>query len=291
MSTPHLPQTPRPARTQAPANTLPPVSLLSALLAAAHAGPTVAVSAITALLAVAGDLPAAAVVLVSGAVLTGQLTIGWANDLLDAERDRAVGRTDKPIADGRVPRSLVLGSLAAAGVACVALSLGAGLRSGLVHLVLVVAMGQAYNLGLKATAWSWVPYALAFGSLPAVVSLAAPEAVVAPWWLLVAGASLGVGAHLLNALPDLADDEATGVRGLPHRLGSHRSRLLAAVLLGVASLAAGLGPAGAPGPLLVVGLLVATVLLVVTVVGRGRLPFQAAMALALLDVALLVAAG
>ncbi|MGA8847220.1 MAG: UbiA family prenyltransferase, partial [Nocardioides sp.] len=191
-----------------------PVALsevLTGLLAAAHFGPTVAVTLVTALLAGAGDLSAVSVVVVIAAVFTGQLTIGWANDLIDAERDRSVGRTDKPIASGRVPQSLVQGALTTAAVACVALSVAAGWRPALVHLGLVVAMGQAYNLGLKATVWSWVPYAVAFGSLPAVVSLAADDRAIAPWWLLAAGATLGVGAHLLNVLPDLEDDASTGV--------------------------------------------------------------------------------
>ena len=277
-----------PRTSLAPAST---GSVMTGLLAAAHFGPTVAVTLISALLAVAGDLTTSRVVVVTAAVFTGQLTIGWANDLLDADRDRSVGRTDKPIASGQVPQGLVQGALVTAAVACVALSAAAGWRTALVHLGLVVAMGQAYNLGLKATTWSWVPYAVAFGSLPAVVSLAADEPELAPWWLLAAGATLGVGAHLLNALPDLDDDALTGVRGLPHVLGARHSRLLAALLLGAASLAAGLGPAGAPSTLVLVGLALAAVLLAVTVLGRGRLPFQAAMALALLDVVLLVAAG
>ncbi|CAN5406374.1 UbiA family prenyltransferase [soil metagenome] len=261
-----------------------------ALAESAHAGPTVAVTTITALLALTADLSTSTVVVVVAAVFTGQLTIGWANDLIDLERDRAVGRADKPIAAGQVPQALVQGALAPAALACVALSAAAGVRTALVHLGLVVAMGQAYNLGLKATVWSWLPYAVAFGALPAVVTLAADDPAVAPWWMLTAGATLGVGAHLLNALPDLADDERTGVRGLPHRLGARSSRLLAAILLGVASLAAGLGPSGAPGTLLIAGLVVAAGLLAVAVLGRGRLPFQAAMALALLDVVLLVVA-
>ncbi len=269
----------------------PITSVVAGLLAAAHFGPTVAVTLITALLAIAGDLTTGTVVIVVAAVFTGQLTIGWANDLIDADRDRSVGRADKPIASGLVPLGLAQGALATAAVACVVLSAAAGWRTALVHLGLVVAMGQAYNLGLKATVWSWLPYAVAFGSLPAVVSLAADDPEIAPWWLLAAGATLGVGAHLLNALPDLAEDALTGVRGLPHRLGPQRSRLLAAFLLGVASLAAGLGPAGAPSTFVLVGLGLAAVLLAVTVLGRGRLPFQAAMALALLDVVLLVAAG
>lgn len=280
MSTPPLPL----------ARDLPAGSVVTGLLASAHFGPTVAVTAITALLAAAGDLSTGTTVIVVAAVFTGQLTIGWANDLLDVERDQAVGRTDKPLASGRVPLGLARGALGVAAMACVALSLAAGWASGLAHLGLVVAMGQAYNLGLKATVWSWVPYAVAFGSLPAVVSLAGPDPAVAPWWMLAAGATLGVGAHLLNTLPDLDDDARTGVRGLPHRLGALRARLLAAFLLAAASLSAGLGPAGAPGPLVVTGLVVGAGLLAIAVLGRGRLPFQAAMALALLDVALLVAA-
>ena len=51
----------------------------------------------------------------------------------------------------------------------------------------------------------------------------------------VAGALLGVGAHLVNALPDLADDEATGVRGLPHRLGPRWTPPVATAVLVLAS--------------------------------------------------------
>jgi hypothetical protein len=38
-----------------------------------------------------------------------------------------------------------------------------------------------------------------------------------------------------STLPDLADDEATGIRGLPHRIGGPRSQAVAAVLLLAAS--------------------------------------------------------
>ena len=41
------------------------------------------------------------------AVSTGQLSIGWSNDALDAARDRLAGRTDKPVAAGRLPRRTV----------------------------------------------------------------------------------------------------------------------------------------------------------------------------------------
>ena len=260
---------------------------ISGLVRAAHAGPTVAVTALAVLLGVAADLGATTLVVLGLAVLAGQLTIGWSNDLLDAERDRTVGRSDKPIATGEVPECLVQRCLLGAGASCVLLSAMLGWRAGLVHLVLV-AMGHAYNLGLKATAASWLPYAVAFGSLPAVASLAADEPRWPSWWLLAAGACLGVGAHLLNTLPDLADDVRTGVRGLPHRIGAGPSRVGAAVLLSGASVSAALGPSGTPAVGVVVVLVAALALAVVAAIGRGRLPFQAAIAVALLDVVLLV---
>ena len=261
------------------------------LLAASHPGPAAAVTVIAALLAVDAGLPAGTVVVLTLAVLTGHLTVGWVNDLVDVRRDRAVGRRDKPLATGRVGTVPVVVALAVAGAACVAASFALGWRSGVVHLVLGIASAHAYNLGLKGTALSWLPYAVTFGTLPAVASLAAGVPAWPPWWTTAAGATLGVGAHVVNALPDLADDLRTGVRGLPHRLGERAARPLAAGLLVVASALAALGPAGTPAPWVWVALLVVLALAVLALAGRGRVPFRAAVAIALLDVALLAAAG
>lgn len=267
-----------------------PTGTLGALATAAHGGPCVAVTALAALLCVAADLDLATSTVVVAAVLAGQLTIGWGNDLLDARRDAAVGRADKPLATGALGPALVQRCLVAAAVACVVLSLASGWRSGVVHLVLLVGMGHAYNLGLKATVLSWLPYAVAFGSLPAVVSLAGPGHPWPAWWLVGAGASLGVGAHLLNALPDLADDARTGVVGLPHRLGGRVSQVAAALVLATASVLADLGP-GRPGPFGWAALTLVAALALVAATGAGRNPFRAAVAIALVDVGLLVLAG
>jgi 4-hydroxybenzoate polyprenyltransferase len=110
-----------------------------------------------------------------------------------------------------------------------------------------------------------------------------------PWWLVAAGALLGGGAHLANALPDLEDDLATGVRGLPQRLGPRACAAGAAVLLLAASLclAAGLGG-------VVLGAAVVAVAGVALGVGlrAGRSAlFRAVVAVALLDVVLLVLGG
>lgn len=269
-----------------PAIELPIQQVVIPLLRAAHIGPSVAVTTIAGLLALALGLPWYDGVVVTLAVFTGQLTIGWGNDLLDADRDREVGRPDKPLANGDLTPSVVRRWLVIAGAACVVLSLLAGWRSGVTHLA-IVALGHLYNLSVKATPWSWLPYAMAFGGLPAVVSLANSPPQWPPVWMLGAAATLGVAAHFLNALPDLEDDAATGVRGLPHRLGAFGSRIVATVLLVVASVVVVLGPAGTPAAWSWTALIVVVALAALALRGQGRTPFYAAVSIAVLDVALL----
>jgi 4-hydroxybenzoate polyprenyltransferase len=258
---------------------------MSGLVRAAHGGPALAVVVLSVLLGVAAGLAPERVLLVALAVAAGQLSVGWSNDLVDEARDRAVGRADKPLVAGGVSRRTVLVACALSVVAVVVLSLACGWAAGLVHLA-CVASAWSYNLGLKATVWSWAPYAFSFGALVVFVSLADSPPQWPPWWLPAVGALLGVGAHLLNVLPDLGDDAATGVRGLPHRLGRRWIPPVAAVVLltgtAIAAVGAGLGVAA------VVGLGLAVVLAVVVLMGRGRLPFLAAVLIALTDVVLLV---
>lgn len=254
------------------------------LVAASHPGPALAVTVLAGLLALAQGLFPATGTLLVAAVLAGQLTVGWSNDLVDRARDRAAGRTDKPLAVDGAPVAVVRTACALAVVACVGLSLALGTAAGLVHLA-CVASAWAYNLGLKATLWSWLPYALSFGGLTAAVTLADDRAP--PWWWPVGAALLGVTAHLLNVLPDLADDAATGVRGLPHRLGARRIAPVAAVVLAAASAVV---LVGAAPPLAVTtgATLVVLGLGAVVVAGRGRAPFVAAVGVALVDALLLV---
>jgi 4-hydroxybenzoate polyprenyltransferase len=264
-----------------------------ALARACHPEPALAVTAMATALAVTTGRDAVGVVLVAAAVLTGQLTIGWLNDVLDAERDRRVGRTDKPVAAGLVSRRTVTAATAVAAVLCVPLSLASGLLAGTLHLV-ATAAGWAYDLGVKSTAASLVPYLVCFGLLPVFVVLGAPGAAGFPWALPAAGALLGAGAHFANVLPDLDDDAATGVRGLPHRIGAAASRAVAAAALLAASAVLALG--GLLPPVLAVAapVLAAVVLGAGFALGRrpgSRAPFRAVMLVAVIDVVLLVAAG
>jgi len=203
------------------------------MVRASHAAPTLAVTSFTTALA-AGAGRRSGAVAVAGAVLAGQLTVGWSNDYLDRHRDGLVGRADKPIVAGEVSASTVGTGALLAAAACVPLSLLSGRRAAAWHGV-AVASALSYNLGLKRTAFSVVPYAVAFGALPGFVSLGGRLGSLPAASTMVAGALLGAGAHFVNALPDLADDAVTGVSGLPHRCGAGRSLIAGAGLLGAAT--------------------------------------------------------
>lgn len=268
---------------------------IRALAQASHPLPTTAVTVLAAVLAAALGTrwPTLAVLVI--AVVSGQLSVGWLNDLVDRDRDRALGRTDKPVAMGQVQPGTVRAAIAMAAICCVPASLVLGIAAGSAHL-LAVAGAWAYNLGLKLTIWSWAPYAVGFGLLPVTVWLAAPVSGLPPWWMVVAAALLGIGAHGANVLPDLAGDRATGVAGLPHRLRPITLRLAMVAALFGALVVLTAGPPGRPGPL-AVGALVAAAVLALVAAGVGgkvlppRSPFVAAVGVAGLAALVLVARG
>ncbi|MFB9677173.1 UbiA family prenyltransferase [Streptosporangium vulgare] len=271
----------------------PPLRAVRGLLLACHPGPTVAVTVLVTALAVASGRDAAGCALVAAAVLAGQLSIGWCNDAVDAARDAAAGRTGKPVASGAVGVRTVWAAALAALALCVPLSLASGPAAGAVHLT-GVAAAWAYDLGLKATALSWLPYAVGFGSLPGFVTLGLPGHPWPAWWAVTAAALLGCGAHLANVLPDIPADLAGGVRGWPQRLGTARVRLLIPLPLLAATTLLVFGPPGPPGAggwaaLAAAGAFTAAG----PALGRGssRVPFAAAIAVAAVDVVLLLARG
>lgn len=267
------------------------LSASGALVRASHPLPAVAVSAVAAGLALGSERSPVSAVVATVAVFAGQLSVGWLNDLIDAPRDAKVGRTGKPLAAGEISPAAVRTAFIVSAACAVVLSLFSAPLAGGLHIA-ALASAWAYDLGVKATAFSVVPFAFSFGLLPAYLSNGAPYP---PTWLIAAAAALGSAAHFVNVLPDLADDAATGVRGLPHRLGPPVSRFATAALVLTTSVLLVFGPDGAPSPVALATVPLAVSILVVGFLldgrPRSRAAFRAVMLVALIDVALLLHTG
>lgn len=266
----------------------------AAILGSTHPGPSIAVSVVAGLLGSTVGLDPARVALLFAAVLLNQASVGLSNDWIDAERDRAVGRTDKPVALGLVSASTVRNLAVFCALGAAALTLPLGLLATLVQIVFI-ASAWSYNLWLKNTPFSVVPYILSFGLLPMLVALARPIPSPAAPWALGLGALLGVAAHFANVLPDLDDDARTGIAGLPHRLGRTASGIVICATLLAAGLTAFFGPVGPVTVLQSFGL-AATLSLAAAIAGLLRRPptrllFQLIIAAALVNVVVLSFSG
>ncbi|TXK20061.1 1,4-dihydroxy-2-naphthoate prenyltransferase [Homoserinibacter sp. GY 40078] len=257
-----------------------------------HPGPTVAVTVITVLLGVASGLEWWRILLLGAAMLTGQASVGISNDAIDAERDKATGRTDKPVARGELnPRTALIIALVSAALALV-LTAPLGPAALTLH-TLMIAIAWGYNAIFKSTLASPLPYLAFFGLLPALATLAADEPGWPSLWVIAAGGLLGVAASFANVLPDLDDDRRTGIRGLGQRLGGRGSAIVAFLTLGAASaaLAVELGVWWLSALALLAGLGIAVAGLMLAIRGRmGRVLFRLVIAGALVDVVLLVIA-
>jgi 4-hydroxybenzoate polyprenyltransferase len=102
-------------------------------------------------------------------------------------------------------------------------------RFGLLHLLAVLS-ALAYNLKLKSTPLSFLPYLFSFGLLPIIV-LGATKYPIETWMAAI-GALFGVGAHLANVFKDLEQDRESGIFGLPQILGTTYARIGCALCFG-----------------------------------------------------------
>jgi 4-hydroxybenzoate polyprenyltransferase len=102
-----------------------------------------------------------------------------------------------------------------------------GLSGTLVHLLGLLS-ATLYNLKLKSTIFSPLPYIISFGALPWAIFLAA--GTTPPLWLYLALALFTTAFHFLNVVKDLQWDLEQGVLGLPQRMGKNWSVLTASIL-------------------------------------------------------------
>jgi 4-hydroxybenzoate polyprenyltransferase len=166
-----------------------------------------------------------------------QFGIGVANDWADAAAD-ATARPAKPIPAGLIRRPVAARIAAGAAIGGLALAALAGLPT-LAVAAAGLATGLVYDLRLKRTRWSWLPYAVGIPLLPvfawigATGSLPASFAALVPI-AMVAGAALAVA----NAVADVEGDQAAGIETVATSLGLDQARRLGGVLQGLAILAA-----------------------------------------------------
>ncbi|MBU6314829.1 MAG: UbiA family prenyltransferase, partial [Actinomycetales bacterium] len=109
-----------------------------------------------------------------------------------------------------------------------------GIKGGLVYM-LGIACGVAYNFYFKFSMLSPLPYAIAFAALPS--SIAISKDVTPPLWMLLGGSIFGMAAHFINVIKDMEQDHLSGIQGLPQRLGTKKSIIVAVTLIALGVLA------------------------------------------------------
>ena len=202
------------------------------LLRASHFGPNLLVTFISLFFAQLYWWEGPAFIIAIG-VFCGQLVVGWSNDVIDYQDDLLHNRQKKPLVSGQISLKLLQNSLRVVLPLAIVINLfgplgfvGGGLS------VFAIGWAVAYNFYFKFTIFSWLPYAIAFGSLPSCMALSKEQ--TPELWMWLGGALLGTAAHFLNVIKDMDQDQASGIKGLPQRLGTKASVVTAIALIAAA---------------------------------------------------------
>jgi len=202
---------------------------LRGLLKASHFGPTLIVTSISWFFAAHYWWEGPAYVIAFG-VFTGQLVVGWSNDLYDYKDDLMHNRQNKPLVSELISQSYLKRWLTfMVPFSFVANLLGPlGFKGGLVYMF-GISMGVAYNFYFKFNVFSWFPFALAFAALPSCIAIS--KEITPPVWMWLGGALLGSAAHFINVIKDMDQDRASGIGGAPQRIGKRNSIVVAGLLI------------------------------------------------------------
>ena len=255
---------------------------LRGLLQACHFAPSLLVTTVAFLIAQALWWEGPAYVIALG-VLLGQLIVGWTNDLHDYVDDLRHKRISKPLVSGLItPEQLRTAIFVVTPLAVVVNLFGPlGLKGGAVYL-LGIGFGLAYNFYFKYTAFSPLPYVIAFAALPASIVLAVDK--TPPLWMMAAGSLLGVAAHVANVLKDFEEDGQSGIRSFPRIIGERASRFAISVILLATTLL--LNSVSSKPAILIVGIIGA----LLTFKASRFILFKAIMVVALANLVLLISA-
>jgi 4-hydroxybenzoate polyprenyltransferase len=202
---------------------------LVGLMRASHFGPTMLVTAISYFFAQLYWWEGPSMV-IAFAFFCGQLVVGWSNDLIDYQDDLRHNRLNKPLVAGlitpkylqrwlqvMIPIAILFNLFGPLGF------IGGGLS------LFAVGWAVAYNFYFKFNVFSPLPYAVAFAALPSCMAIS--KELMPPLWMWLGGALFGVAAHFLNVIKDMKQDNQSGIKGLPQRVGTKASVVIAVVLI------------------------------------------------------------
>jgi len=173
---------------------------------------------------------------IAAIMLLVQFSISALNEWADADLDLRAQR-QRPIPLGLVSRGAALGVAVVCAVGAFLLCVLADLGPFALLLVGIgTASGWAYDLRLKATPLSFVPFAVAFPLMPFWIGVLAARPLSSLVILFLGGSPLAAAIHLADAIPDREADREAGLRTLAVALGTPRAELAAAGLLLLGSL-------------------------------------------------------
>jgi 4-hydroxybenzoate polyprenyltransferase len=197
---------------------------LAGVWAVMHPGPsllTVGAYLLCAFIA-AGGRPAPARLAFSAlGMVCMQFAISALNDYCDRAADarNPAKRQRKPLVLGLVSPAFALGAALALAVAMFALFIPFGPVS-VALAAIFLALGFAYDLGIKATPASGLMHGLAFPTIPLLAWEIFARLTPALFTAIPLGLALGIGIHLADAIPDAEADAAAGVHGLTQALSA-----------------------------------------------------------------------
>ncbi|HEX5013910.1 MAG TPA: UbiA family prenyltransferase [Candidatus Limnocylindrales bacterium] len=224
------------------------------------------------MLALVAGASLADAILLGVAMTSLQAAIGAGNDVVDAPAD-AVAKPAKPIPSGLVSHRLATFVGGAATAIGIGLSATVGGLGTVPIAVAILAVGFAYDLWFKGTAWSWLPFAVGIPILPVYAWYGATGGVPEAFAVLIpaavaAGAALAIG----NARADRERDVASGVASIATVLGAERAWAIEVALIvtvgAVAVISAGAAGASV-GRVAIVGL--AALVPIAAVLGSANL--------------------
>lgn len=207
------------------------ITAITGLLKASHFGPTVLVVSITYVLSRI-QFSVSDSVFIAFAILLGQFVVGWSNDLIDFPLDRNARRANKPLVAGTISERTLSVSIVIALIGALVVSMVSplGVNGTAIHFLGLLS-AVAYNLRLKSTLFSIVPFMFSFGALPWAIYAAAGD--TPPSWMVLAFVLISSAFHFLNVIKDMDSDIAQDVMGLPQALGRQKSTFMAILLGGL----------------------------------------------------------